>query len=101
MFASPLPALTLAALISLVALQANDATAGAAPTYSIDFHTISAGATQLRNACFHLAGTLAQIAPGYSATTSGPPIYTVYAGFWAATSAMGSDAIFFTGFEAC
>ena len=101
MSASALPVLTLATLTSLIALQANDATAGAAPTYSIDFHTISAGATQLRNACFHLTGTLAQIAPGYSATTSGPPIYSVYAGFWAATAATGSDEVFFTGFEAC
>ena len=101
MSASPLPVLTLATLISIVALQANDASAGALPTYSIDFHTISAGATQLRNACFHLTGTLAQTAPGYSATTSGPPIYTVYAGFWAATASTGSDEIFFTGFEAC
>lgn len=78
----------------------SDSRAGAVVTYSIDFHTISAGASTLRNSCFVLSGTIAQTAPGYS-SASAAPAYSVYAGFWAAAPAAGLDAIFFTGFEGC
>jgi hypothetical protein len=79
----------------------SDSRAGAAVAYSIDFHTISAGASTLRNSCFVLSGTVAQAAPGYSSVNSGVPTYAVYAGFWSAAPAVGLDAIFFTGFEGC
>jgi len=71
------------------------------PSYSIDFHTISAGGNTLRNNCFSLSGTVGQAAPGYSTTTSGMPTYSVYAGFWSAAPLTGLDEIFFTGFQEC
>jgi len=75
--------------------------AGVFIPYSIDFHTISSGGSSLRNSCFRLTGTVGQAAPGYSSTTSGAPLYSVYAGFWSAAPVATSDEIFFTGFEDC
>jgi hypothetical protein len=79
----------------------SDIRAGVAVAYSIDFHTISPGGSTLRNSCFVLSGTVGQVAPGYSNTTSGAPTYSVYAGFWSAAPVAGMDEIFFTGFEDC
>jgi len=87
------------ALASL-ASQPSDSRAGAAPGYSIDFHTISSGASTLRNGCFVLTGTVGQAAPGYS-SVSAAPSYSLYAGFWAAAPVAGLDEIFFAGFEGC
>jgi hypothetical protein len=77
--------------------------AQAQPTFSIDWHVISAGGTSLssgnqsQSSCFIVNGTLAQVSPGYS---SGG-IYAVYAGFWAPAPTQGADEIFFDGFEGC
>jgi hypothetical protein len=90
-----------AAFTSIIAFRAPDVRADVLPTYSIDVHVITAGGTALRDSCFHLSGTLAQPAPGYSASNSGAPMYSVYAGFWSAMVAMSPDAVFFTGFEEC
>ena len=89
------------AFTALVALRAPDVRADVLPTYAVDFHAIGAGGATLRNSCFHLAGTLAQPAPGYSAASSGTPIYSLYAGFWSANAATGADEVFFAGFEVC
>jgi hypothetical protein len=96
-----LPLLAAAALTSVIAIRSSDTHAGAVPTYSIDFHTISAGGNALRNSCFGLSGTAGQAAPGDSIYTSGSPTYSVYAGFWSAAPATGLDEIFFTGFQEC
>ena len=101
MSAFALPALVVAAVASIMAVEAADVRAETLPTYGVDFHAIGAGGTPLRNSCFHLSGTLAQPAPGYSVTSSGAPTYSVYAGFWAVQAATGPDDVFFAGFEAC
>ncbi|HEY6940118.1 hypothetical protein [Dokdonella sp.] len=66
------------------------------PTYSIDFHRIGSGGARLRGACYRLAGSVGEAAPGYS---SGATI-EVISGFW---SAAGNppDQMFFSGFEGC
>jgi hypothetical protein len=51
----------------------------------------------MANACFRLAGTLAQTSPGYSSGGN----YTLNSGFWTDVSHRGADEIFFTGFEEC
>lgn len=89
------------AFATIIALHAPDVHADVLPTYSVDFHAISVGGAPVGNSCFHLSGTLAQPAPGYSVTSSGAPTYSVYAGFWAAKAATGPDDVFFAGFEAC
>jgi hypothetical protein len=68
-----------------------------APTYSIDFHTISAGGNTLSGSCYRLSATVAQVAPGYS---SGG-IYSLIAGYWQAPPSLATDEIFFNGFEVC
>jgi hypothetical protein len=89
---------------SLLAIGAwSVARAQAAPSFSINWHVISSGGTNLssgnmsQSSCFIVNGTLAQAAPGYS---SGG-IYSVYAGFWAAAPTVNTDEIFFNGFEGC
>ncbi len=70
----------------------------AAPTYSIDFHVITSGASEMQNSCFRLWGTVGQTAPGYSSGST----YSVIGGFWPATTSFAdTDAIFFNGFEGC
>jgi hypothetical protein len=92
LLASGLAAVALAALL---ASPASDSRAGT-PNYSIDFHRISSGAARLRGACYRLAGSVGEAAPGYS---SGPTM-EVISGFW---SAAGNppDQMFFSGFEGC
>ncbi len=72
------------------------------PVFSIDWHLISSGGTTLvggtsRSSCFIVNGTLGQTAPGYS----NGGVYSLYAGFWAGAATMGTDEIFFDGFEGC
>jgi len=67
------------------------------PTYSIDFHTISAGGNTLSGNCYRLSATVAQVAPGYS---SGG-IYSLIAGYWQPPTSSATDEIFFNGFEVC
>jgi hypothetical protein len=98
--AGPMLPLLAIALASMVAGW-SDSRAGVTVAYSIDFHTFSSGGSALRNSCFGLIGTVGQAAPGYSSTTSGAPMYSIYAGFWSAAPAAVLDEIFFTGFEGC
>ena len=95
------PMLLLAIALASTVSVWSDGRAGAPAAYSIDFHTFSSGGSALRNSCFSLVGTVGQAAPGYSSTTSGAPMYSVYAGFWSAAPAATLDEIFFTGFEGC
>jgi hypothetical protein len=67
------------------------------PQFSIDWHVISPGGTQLRSNCFVLDGTLGQPVPGYS---SGG-IFAVLSGYWSVAPITGTDEIFFNGFEGC
>ena len=100
----PLPRMRAGALLVALALTIagwSDSRADAIVSYSIDFHTISPGASIMRNSCFVLSGTVGQVASGYSVTTSGAPTYSVYAGFWSAAPLAGLDEIFFSGFEGC
>lgn len=87
-------------LMSVVAAWPQNRAAAALP-YTIDFHIIGTGGSTLRNSCFSLIGTIGQAAPGYSSTTSGAPVYSVYAGFWSAAVGAARDGIFFSGFEDC
>ncbi|MEO6690299.1 MAG: hypothetical protein ABIS07_10000 [Dokdonella sp.] len=64
---------------------------------AIDFHVIGAGGQSQRNSCFHLTGTVGQVAPGYSNNATN----AVFAGFLAAASPTEVDEIFFNGFEGC
>ena len=68
-------------------------------TYDITFYAITSGGDTLRGKCFVVAGSVAQIAPGYS---SGG-IYALYAGYQFPVPAMSAsgDEIFFNGFEGC
>jgi hypothetical protein len=84
-------------LISVGAARRSDAQAGTTPTYSIDFHVISAGGTSLKSSCFRLSGTVGQPVPGYSSGN----IYSLIAGYWQPAAATGSDEIFYNGFEGC
>ncbi len=90
-------ALATLAFAAVAAVPWSDSRAGTAPTYSIDFHRIGSGGSALHGNCFHLAGTVAQAAPGYS---SGSTI-SILAGFWLAAPIAGQDQIFFNGFEGC
>lgn len=91
------PALTALALAAVAATPWSDIHAGAPPTYSIDFHRISAGGGALRNACFHVGGTLGEAAPGYSSGST----LSIIAGFWPAAPTSGQDQLFFNGFQGC
>jgi hypothetical protein len=84
-------------LIPVSAAWRSDAHAGTTPTYSIDFHVISAGGTSLKSSCFRLSGTVGQPVPGYSSGN----IYSLIAGYWQPAAATGSDEIFYNGFEGC
>ena len=101
MSAFALRVISLTALTAIVALRAPDLRAEVPPPYSVDFHAISAGGAASGNSCFHLSATLVQPAPGNSATSEVPPLYTVYAGFWSAVVTAPTDELFFTGFEEC
>ena len=79
-----------------IAVVPTDSRAGA-PTYSIDFHTISAGGNTLSSTCYRLSGTVAQVAPEYSSAG----IYSLIAGYWQPAPTSATDEIFFNGFEAC
>ncbi|HEU4663100.1 MAG TPA: hypothetical protein VFS55_03600 [Dokdonella sp.] len=87
--------LALIALADLSISPVSDSRAGT-PNYSIDFRRISSGAARLHGACYRLAGSAGEAAPGYS---SGPTM-EVISGFW---SAAGNppDQMFFSGFEGC
>jgi hypothetical protein len=76
---------------------ASDTPAQPKSQFSIDWHVISPGATRSRSACFVLAGSSGQAAPGYS---SGG-IYALLSGFWTAAPITGYDQMFFDGFEGC
>jgi hypothetical protein len=67
------------------------------PTYSIDFHTISAGGNALRDSCYRLSGTVGQVAPGYSSGS----IYSLIAGYWRPATTSATEELFFDGFERC
>lgn len=70
----------------------------AAPTFSIDAHAISAGTSVHSSApCFTMQATIAEPAPGYSSSMT----YSLSAGFRYVTQNIGSDTIFFSGFEDC
>jgi hypothetical protein len=84
-------------LISAIAGWTSNAQAGAMPTYSIDFYVISAGGNSLKSSCFRLSGTVGQPSPGYSSGA----IYSLIAGYWQQAPAVGSDEIFYNGFEGC
>lgn len=87
--------LSIAVLAAFSVAPVSDSRAGT-PNYSIDFHRIGSGAARLRGACYRLAGSVGEAAPGYS---SGPTM-EVISGFW---SAAGNppDQMFFSGFEGC
>jgi hypothetical protein len=92
-----MPALALSSALALVMSPSSDTRAGTTPTYSIDFHRVSAGGGSLRNSCFRLDGSIGQPAPGYS---SGPTL-TLVAGFQPAGIIDRPDQLFFSGFEGC
>ena len=71
--------------------------AGAPPTYSIDFYTISAGGNTLYGNCYRLSGTVGQAAPGYSSGS----IESLIAGYWQPAPVVATDEIFFNGFQGC
>jgi len=67
------------------------------PTYSIDFHVISAGGNALHGNCYRISGTVGQVAPGYSSGS----LYALIAGYWQPAPPAAADEIFFNGFEGC
>jgi len=70
----------------------------AGPTFSIDAHVIAAGSSaRSASPCFRLRATIAEPAPGYSASAT----YALSAGFRAASANALSDDLFFDGFEDC
>jgi hypothetical protein len=84
-------ALAIAALVAGVPIRAGT------PTYSIDFHVITAGGSAMRSTtCYGLVGSVGQTAPGYSSAST----YSIVAGFWTGEAA-ASDEIFYNGFEGC
>ena len=89
-------ALVVAAIFFCIGMSPADSLADA-PTYSIDFHTISAGGDTLSSSCYRLSATVAQVAPGYSSGN----IYSLIAGYWQAAPPSATDEIFFNGFEEC
>jgi len=89
-------ALAVAAIVTGVAGVASATRAGTTPTYSIDFHVITAGGSAMSNPCYGLSGTIGQPAPGYSSAST----YSIVAGFWAVDVA-ASDKIFYNGFQGC
>lgn len=70
----------------------------AGQTFSIDAYVMSVGTSAHSvSPCFRMQATIAEPAPGYSSSTS----YSLYAGFRYVTQNLGSDTIFFAGFEDC
>jgi hypothetical protein len=92
-----LPGLFASALVGIAAVPWSDSRAGSAPADNIDFHVISSGGSALHSSCFRLSGTVGQAAPGYSSGQTN----SVIAGFWSAAPAVGTDEIFFNGFQGC
>jgi hypothetical protein len=87
----PATAMAVAALVAVVPIRAGT------PTYSIDFHVITGGASAMRSTtCYGLSGSVGQTAPGYSSAST----YSIVAGFWAG-EVSASDSIFYNGFEGC
>jgi hypothetical protein len=85
------------ALAALAGAGPSATRAGTTPTYSIDFHVITAGGSAMRSStCYGLSGTIGQPAPGYSSANT----YSIVAGFWTG-GVSASDEIFFNGFEGC
>lgn len=82
--------------ICISALAANSR-AAVPPTYSIDFHAISAGGQALRGHCYRLSATMGQPATGYSSVD----IYSLIAGYWQPAPPAATDEIFFNEFEVC
>jgi hypothetical protein len=76
---------------------ASNSRAAVPPTYSIDFHAISAGGHSLRGHCYRLAATLGQVATGHSSVD----IYSLIAGYWQPAPPAATDEIFFNEFEVC
>jgi len=85
-----------AALAAVIGTPWSDSNAQSGPSYSIDFHVISAAGQRVRNGCVILNGTVGDTAAGYS---SGG-FYSILAGYWAGLPAV-HDEIFFDGFERC
>ena len=70
----------------------------AGQTFSIDAYVMSAGTSvHSGSPCFRMQATIAEPAPGYSSSAT----YSLSAGFRYVTQNIGSDAIFFAGFEDC
>ena len=87
----------LAAALAFAALFAGVPTRAGTPTYSIDFHVITGGASAMRSTlCYGLLGTVGQTAPGYSSAST----YSIVGGFWT-SEVSASDEIFYNGFEGC
>lgn len=91
--------LTAAAISAVFVLPWSDSHAQSSPTFSVDWHYISAGVATTRNSCFVLSGTVGQPAPGYSSASNGE--FALLAGFWVAAPTTNVDEIFFNGFEEC
>ena len=85
-----------ASALALAALFAGVPTRAGTPTYTIDFHVITAGASAMRSRCYGLVGTVGQTAPGYSSAST----YSIVGGFWTG-EVSASDEIFYNGFEGC
>ena len=86
-----------AAALALAALVAGVPTRAGTPTYSIDFHAITAGGRAMRSPhCYGLSGSVGQTAPGYSSAST----YSIVGGFWT-SEVSASDEIFYNGFEGC
>ena len=89
-------ALLAAALVCMAAAPWSDTQAQAGAP-NIDLHLLDSGGKKLTNPCFRLAGTIGQVAPGYSSSAT----YSISAGFLAVAPKPIHDEIFFNGFEGC
>ena len=98
---SSLPVLAAVALASAIATQSPESGAVEEPTYGIDFHAIGAIGGSQRNGCLVVAGSVGPVAPGASGVSAGVEVYSLYAGFWSAASAVSPDTVFLNGFEEC
>jgi hypothetical protein len=84
----------LASMLGAIALTAS----AEVPTYSIDGHIISAGASsRASNACFALEAVIAEPVAGFSAGGQ----YDLSAGFSSVVAPLSNDHIFANGFEDC
>jgi hypothetical protein len=96
-FHSRLPLRFILSIVAVVAVGAATSRADTPPVYHVGFHTISSGGDTLHNACFHLSGTLGQVAPGYSTGDA----YALISGFWQFLPSPNPDEIFYNSFEEC